>query len=502
MIDQLSHLDVEAAESWLYPEQLERSRKNLIIMTQATMPTYAINWHHLLMWKYIRRWMIGEIPFLIIETPPRHGKTELISKRLAAFIFGREPDAQIISTSYSADLARQNNRAVQRIIDSESYNKIFPGTSLSRSNIRSLASGNYLRNSDEFEIVGHRGYYRSAGIGGGITGMGANYFMIDDPFKNRAEADSPTIRQAVWDWWTSTALTRLEKNARVLLINTRWHEDDLAGRLLAQAKADKDAFQWTRLRLPAIKEGSPGESVEDPRELGEALWPGKYSVQRLGAIRGSSSLRDWNALYQQNPSSTGGEIIKESWIKFYDQMPPAFSRMIQSWDMTFKGNDNNDYVVGQVWGVYSGKYFLMPFQVRKRIGFVDSCDEFRRMTDMWPRALAKVIEDKANGPAIIDTMRRGDPQRGLKGISGVIPYKPQGSKAERVEAVSPLFRAGDVYYPHPTIASWISVNVDEMVKFKQSGPGTANDDTVDATTQALLFLTDSTGNVLNKTSRL
>ncbi len=501
-LSHLSHEEVEVGESYLLPEQRKRASKNLLVMTQATMPSYAINWHHLVMWEYIKRWLTGETPYLIIEVPPRHGKSELVSRRLPAFIFGRDPNAQIIATSYGADLASKNNRDVQRIIDSPGYQKIFPQTTLSGAQIRSLSTGKYLRNSDEFEIVGHRGYYRSAGVGGGITGMGADYFLIDDPFKNRQEADSPTVREAIWNWWTSTALTRLEKNSRVLLINTRWHEDDLAGRLLAKSKSDPDAFQFVRLRIPAIKEGTPSEAPEDPREIGEALWPGKYDLKRLGAIRGSTTVRDWDALYQQNPSRPGGEIVKTSWINYYTSLPPRFSRLIQSWDMTFKEGKSVDYVCGQLWGEYDRKFYLLPYQIRKQMGFVDSCEAFRKMTDLWPQALTKLVEDKANGPAIIDAMKTGDPRRGVPGIRGIIPFKPQGSKSERLEAVSVLFKAGDIVYPHPSIAPWVGINVEEITKFTLQGAGTPNDDTVDATTQALLHLTGSKNNILQKTSRL
>ena len=498
---ELTHEEVAEGEGLWLPEQYRRAKNNLVIMTQATFPKYAVNWHHMVMWDYIRRWLIGEIPFLIIEIPPRHGKTELVSRRLPAFIFGRQPDAQIIAASYGSDLASKNNRDVQRVIDSPSYQRIFPDIRLSGSQNRAMSTGKYLRNSSEFEIVGHKGYYRSAGVGGGITGMGATHFLIDDPFKNRKEADSKTVRDAVWDWWTSTAMTRLEKDSRVLLINTRWHEDDLAGRLLAKSKSDPEAFQFVRLRMPAIKEGTPGEVPEDKRKLGEALWPGKYDQKRLGSIRGTTTLRDWNALYQQNPSVQGGEIIQEKWIQYYTELPPTFHKLIQSWDMTFKEGTDNDFVVGQVWGVYGRKYYLLA-QVRERMGFVKSLAAVRLMTKNWPKALLKLIEDKANGPAIIDALQTADPERGIPAINGVTPFKPKGQKGERLEAVSPLFMAGDVFYPHPSIAPWISVNIDEIVKFKLSGPGTANDDTVDATTQALLHLTGAGENVLSKTSRL
>lgn len=225
----------------------------MLAFTTYTMPTYEVGWHHRAVCEALDDLYAGIITRLMISMPPRHGKSELVSRRFPSYILGRDPDAQVIATSYSADLASMMNRDVQRIMDSEEYARIFPETRLGASNIRSLAGGT-LRNSDIFEVVGHRGRYRSAGVGGGITGMGMQFGIIDDPFKNREEADSPTIREKVWDWYTSTFYTRLEKNARVLVTCTRWHEDDLSGRLLRLQEEDPEADQWVEIRLPAIAE--------------------------------------------------------------------------------------------------------------------------------------------------------------------------------------------------------------------------------------------------------
>lgn len=231
----------------------ERARRGMLAFTTYTMPDYEVNWHHRVVCEALDDLFAGTITRLMISMPPRHGKSELVSRRFPAYILGRDPDAQVIAVSYSADLASMMNRDVQRIMDSPEYQRVFPGTKLGSSNIRSLAGGT-LRNSDIFEVVGRRGRYRSAGVGGGITGMGMQYGIIDDPIKNREEADSPTMREKVWDWYTSTFYTRLEKNARVLVTCTRWHEDDLSGRLLRLQEEDPEADQWVEIRLPAIAE--------------------------------------------------------------------------------------------------------------------------------------------------------------------------------------------------------------------------------------------------------
>ena len=181
----------------------ELARRHMADFVLYVDKRYQMNWHHRLLCEYLDRFVSGEISNLMVFMPPRHGKSELVSRKLPAFILGKDPDTSIISCSYSADLASRMNRDVQRIMDTPRYQEVFPKSKLFGKNIRSVANGTYLRNSDIFEIVGHRGVYRSAGVGGGITGMGGEFIIIDDPVKNREDADSPTLREKVWDWYTS-----------------------------------------------------------------------------------------------------------------------------------------------------------------------------------------------------------------------------------------------------------------------------------------------------------
>lgn len=227
----------------------ELARRSMAEFALYTDPAYHMNWHHRLICNSLDKWVSKEIRRLMIFTAPRHGKSELVSRKLPAYIFGRHPDTSIISASYSADLASRMNRDVQRIIDSDRYAELFPNSRLYGKNIRSVAGGSFLRNSDIFEIVDHKGVYRSAGVGGGITGMGGEYIIIDDPVKNREEANSATYREKLWDWYTSTLYTRLEKEGCILVTLTRWHEDDLAGRLLNNMK-QTGGEQWTVINLP------------------------------------------------------------------------------------------------------------------------------------------------------------------------------------------------------------------------------------------------------------
>lgn len=450
----------------------EKARRRLINFTTYTKPDYQVNWHHERLCDALDKMISGDIKRLMVFMPPRHGKSELGSRRFPAYLLGKDPNAQIISASYSAELASRMNRDVQRIIDSEEYQEIFPDVGLNGSKTRTIGTGSYLRNSDIFEIVDHSGVYKSSGIGGGITGMGMTYGIIDDPFKNRKEAESKTIRNSVWDWYTSTFYTRLEKNSKILIILTRWHEDDLAGRLLKQADENPDAEQWTVINFPAIAEDPISEL--DPREIGEPLWDRKYDLDALKKIKLSVGTYEWSALYQQRPSPSEGNILNRNWWKFYKQAPEKFDEVIQSWDCTFKDNDDSDFVVGQVWGKKGADKFLLD-QVRGRMDLPATIMAVRTLTAKWPRARAKLIEDKANGPAVIQMLKHE--------ISGLIPVNPEGGKIARAYAASPEVEAGNVYLPDPSIAPWVHDFVEETAAF----PNGSNDDMLDCATQCIIY---------------
>lgn len=448
----------------------EKARRSIAEFCLFTDKLYQMNWHHRLLCEYLDAFTKKKIRRLMVFMPPRHGKSELVSRKLPAFIFGQNPDASIISTSYSADLAQRMNRDVQRIIDSITYEELFPETRLYGKNIRTV-TGHALRNSDIFEIVGHRGSYRGAGVGGGITGMGGDYIIIDDPIKNREEANSTTYREKLWEWYTSTLYTRQEREGSILITLTRWHEDDLAGRLLELARKDPSADQWEILLLPAIAEKN--RHPRDPRREGEALWTGKYPLNELMKIKATVGIYDWSAMYQQRPQPAGGTIFKREWMnKTYRELP-AGATIIQSWDLPFKNSESSAKCAGIVMARKGSELFFVDM-VNDKMDFITSVTAIKNLTAKHPKARAKVVEDKANGPAIIDYLG--------KTIPGMIPFNPKGSKEDRALSVAPYFEAGNVLFPE--FAPWKADLIDDLLRF----PGTTYKDTVDATVQAILYL--------------
>ena len=401
----------------------------------------------------------GRIRNLIIITPPRHGKSMTVTEGFPSYCIGRNPDSRVIEISYGDDLAKifgEKNR--QKM---EEYGPSLWGVKVDQ------------RRADKSDwgVSGHDGGMLSAGIGGSITGRGADIMIIDDPIKNRQEADSEQYRERLWGEWQNTLRTRLHPGARTVIILTRWHEDDLAGRLIREYAED-----WTVLRLPALSEGD-GDPLGRP--AGEALWPERYSKKSLLDTKRAIGSRAFEALYQGNPTASEGNILKRSWWQYYHMYPSDMgehvSRLIQSWDFTFKNTDQSDYVVGQVWGKKGADSYLLD-QVRDRMDLGESMRAMQAMTVKWPKATAKIVEDKANGPAIISTLRRQ--------IPGIIPYNPEGNKKSRAYAVAPYIEAGNVHLPIPMYAKWIDVYLDELASFDAG----AHDDQVDATTQALLYL--------------
>lgn len=398
----------------------------------------------------------GEIDRLIITMPPRHGKTELASIRFPAWYLGRNPDKRIIAASYAAGLAYRISRQARNVVGGQGWP--FP---------QRLADD--LAQVQQWDLAGQRGGYIAAGAGGAITGSGAHLLLIDDPIKNQEDADSAAMRDKLWEWYTSTAYTRLEEGGAVAVIQTRWHAADLAGRLLAAQAQGGD--QWTVLHLPALAD------VGDPlgREPGAALWPEKYDTAALERIKQAVGSRVFAALYQGQPSNDDSALLKREWWRYYQIAPAHCDQVIQSWDMTFKGGVANDYVVGQVWGKVGADCYLLD-QVRGRMDFPATLTAIRDLTARWPQAQTKLVEDTANGPAVIATLTRE--------IPGLVAVRPEGGKVARVNAIAGLIEAHNVYLPDPALHPWSGEFVEEATAF----PTGAHDDMVDAMSQGLVRL--------------
>jgi hypothetical protein len=302
--------------------RLERGRSSLEEFTSFTMPEFQINWHHHVLFEHLEALVRGDILRLMVFMPPQHGKSESVSRRLPAYTLGRYPDEKIIACSYNDHFAGLMNRDVQRIIDSDLYKQLFPGTELFSKNIRTQARGTYLRNSDIFEVVGRKGSYRSAGIGGGIGGMPFTLGIIDDPIKDDKEANSPTIREAIWNWYTTVFSARKAKaRARILITLTRWHQDDLAGRLLNLAGSNSGADQWVVVEFPAILEDETQRRQTrfgaDPRQVGEALWEDRHPLKELQVERIQAGAVKWSAVFQQNPTPAKGVVFTRTTFRYF-----------------------------------------------------------------------------------------------------------------------------------------------------------------------------------------
>lgn len=459
-------------------EKLNRRARNgdILAFTKRTFLDYEVSWHHRKLAEYLNRFIKKDITRLIITMPPRHGKSELTSRRLPALIHGMYPNDEILAVSYNVNLASDMTKDVQRIMSGEEYKDIFPNVRIAKDG----GEAGYKRTQNEHEIMPFMhedrlwswftGSYKSAGVGGSFTGRGGDWILIDDPIKNREDADSHAFRENLWKFYASTLRTRLEKNGSIIITMTRWHDDDLVGRLLKLAKEDKDADQWIVLNLPAIKDNN--EEIQDTREVGQALWPDKFNEDFFRTTKASIGSREWNAIYQQTPVQEGGNIIKDDWLKFYKDLPRKFDYMIQSWDFAVKDNANSDFTVGQVWGMIGVDKYLLH-QIRGRFDFPTACQKVVDLTTLYPEARKKLIEAKANGPAIIQMLRTK--------ISGLVEVEPRGDKVARMHAVSPEFESGHVYLPDKSICPWIGDYLSELKSF----PTGKNDDQVDSTTQAI-----------------
>jgi predicted phage terminase large subunit-like protein len=436
---------------------LALAHEDLACYAIGLWPQFSLARHHELIVSRLEAVERGELSRLMIFLPPRHGKSLLASTIFPAWFLGRHSDRHIIFTSYGQELADDFGRQVRNLVTDPLHRAIFPRCVLS-----------------EDSTAAHRfntlqgGAYFAVGRGGPVTGRGAHLLLIDDPLKDSQEANSETVRRNLYDWFTSVAYTRLAPGGAIVLIQTRWHEDDLAGRLLANNFGD----QWEILCLPAI-----AECDESFRRVGEALWPDRFGLAELERIRSAIGGRAWASLYQQRPAAAEGVIFKRDYWQFY--RPPltvALNRIVQSWDTAFKKGTENDFSVCTTWGAAENGFYLLHLW-RGRVEFPELKRVLASLAEQW-KPHAVLVEDRASGQSLIQELKNST-------ALPIIPVKVDSDKQTRAAAVTPIMEAGKIFLPES--ASWVSEFVEEMAVF----PNGIYDDVVDSTTQALNYLREA-----------
>lgn len=453
---------------------LDYQRRYLLEFTKSTDPRYKAGWVHeeicRLLEQFSRDVAAGLAPRLIIQAPPRHGKSMLASERFPVWHLARHPEHEIVVAGYALKPARDRTTESRRVLSQSEVQDLMPALGI-RDDTR--AKGDWRLEAG--------GGVLAVGVLGALTGAGADILIVDDPLKGWADAYSALKRDAVWDWYTSTAYTRLAPGGGILIITTRWHEDDLVGRLLDRNSGEG----WTVVKFSAI-----AAEDEEHRKKGDALHPERYSIERLTQIQASLPTRMWEALFMGMPSSPGGSVWRRGWWKHWTDgpltsaqnaeewrvKPKQFQRIELHWDLTFGSKAKTaSWVVGQAWGKCGEDLFLLE-EVRGRWGFVDSRREILAMAARYASAYT-YIEDKANGPAVLDDLKRV-----LKGRLRKIT--PDGSKIARAHAAASPIEMGNVFLPEIASHPWVTEYLDEVSAF----PEGANDDRVDTTSQALRSL--------------
>lgn len=419
-----------------------KARTNLVDFTEYTYDRYQTANHHRMICEQLERVERGEIDRLMLMIPPRHGKSELASKRFPPWLLGRKPTDQIIAVCATADFASDFGRDVRNIMNSAEYKALFD-TRLAED---SQSKGKWHTNAG--------GVYYSVGIGGVLMGKGANTLLIDDPFASMADALSETTRNNVWEWYTGSAYNRLMPGGAIVLINHRMHEDDLCGRLLAQQAAGGD--KWEVVQLPAINESH------------EALWPEAYPIQALERIKKNTLPRFWSSLYQQNPTPDDGTFFLRDWIRWYDEAPKHL-RTYGASDYAVS-DGKGDYTVHGVVGVDPDDNLYVLDWWRKQTTsdvWIDAVlDLMQRWEPLaWAEEQGQIL--KSLGP-FIDKR-----QRERKVWCHRVPYTSAADKPTRARSIQARMAMGKVYFPRKQ--PWAEDLVTELLRF----PAGKNDDAVD-----------------------
>lgn len=436
----------------------ESSQKNFMAFVKAMWPGFILGRHHALMAKKFEEIAQGKTKRLIINMPPRHTKSEFASYLLPAWFLGNYPNKKIIQCSNTAELAVGFGRKVRNLVDGETYGKVFPNVALRHD---SKAAGRWSTNSN--------GEYFAIGVGGTVTGKGADLLIIDDPHSEQEAAlaaNDPTVYDKVHEWFTSGPRQRLQPGGSIVIVMTRWGKRDLTGRVL-QSMIERDGDEWEVIELPAIM----------PNE--KPLWPEFWSLEELLKLRNELPLAKWSAQYQQNPTGEEGALVKREWWKMWEEdRPPPCDFIIQSWDTAFTKNERSDYSACTTWGIFyinenpNDANIILLDALKERLEFPELKARAMQMYKEWEPD-ACVIEAKASGaPLVFELRRMGIP---------VQEYTPTrgNDKISRVNSVADMFASGKVWAPRKR---WAEEVIEELAAF----PNSDHDDLVDSTTQALI----------------
>jgi predicted phage terminase large subunit-like protein len=442
-----------------YKDAVEREKcqEHFMPYVKKMWPGFIHGRHHAVMAKKFEEIASGKLKRLIINLGPRHTKSFFASYLFPSWFLGKYPNKKVIQASNTADLAVGFGRQVRNLVGSEEYNKIFTGVSLRQD---SKAAGRWATNQD--------GEYYAIGVGGTMTGKGADLLIIDDPHsEGEAALGDPTVYEKTYEWYTSGPRQRLQPGGAIVIVMTRWAKNDLTGKILKDAGELGRLDEWEVIELPAIMPS------------GNPLWPEFWSLDELTALRDELPPAKWNAQYQQNPTSEEGAIVKREWWKVWENdNPPKCDFLIQSWDTAFTKNERSDYSACTTWGVFKlnedendvNVILLDSFQ--KRMEFPELKEKAYQHYKEWePDAF--VVEAKAAGAPLIFELR----QMGIV----VSEYTPSrgNDKFVRINSVADLFRSGKVWAPD---TRWAREVVENMAAF----PNGDHDDLTDSAVQALI----------------
>lgn len=426
------------------------SKLNLLAYCKLMNRNYIVADHIIRIANLLEEVERGETTHAIIVAPPRHGKSELVSRRFIPWFIGRNPTDEVMFATYNQGLANIFGNHVRNQLKDPYFCKIFNGVHLSQSS----------KSKSEFS-TNLGGQYHAAGVGGGFAGKGARLLVMDDTIKNKKESMSPTFRRNLHDAWDTDLSTRLTPDGRVIAMHTRWHEEDMIGYLLSEWKH----LPWKVLHLKAIQDD------------GTALFPERYPIEWLKRQQEGMNKRgnDFEALYQGHPVQKEGQMVKRSWFKHYITIP-SDAVYYSTWDLAQEGKDTSDYVVGITVAFSKGKIYIVDIY-REQVSFLEQCAAILNTNERWSKILKIIVENKSNGPAAIDGLK--------KRLWKIQPFEPNkwGSKTDRLDACSIYLSNENVLLP-ASMPPWAKAFLDEICFF----PYAKNDDQVDALTQLIIYL--------------